>query len=232
MLELQSEDNEKKVELVGKADNEKQATKKQTVNKNMILNKDANIENTKSEGEAKREDEQYGKPNQQCQKHQKVIADETKTKEKEKENQGDKTAEEDQNHKNTSKTNKPDTKHFKLHQENLEDKKIEHKLKEEEQTENQKQLKGDDTEKNIEISCQKNKQKEITLRKNDERERNTGETEPQNITEDSEKEVCMGCNKYIETGVQCGSCYRWYHYRCDGTTEKEIKKLPRRNTHT
>ena len=64
MLELQSEDNEKKVEVVSKADNEKQATKKQTVNKNMILNKDANIENTKSEGEAKREDEQYGKLNQ------------------------------------------------------------------------------------------------------------------------------------------------------------------------
>ena len=107
----------------------RKATKEQTVNKNMILNKDANIENTKSEGEAKREDEQYGKPNQQCQKHQKVIADETKTKEKEKENQGDKTAEEDKNHKNTSKTSKPETKHFKLHQENLEDKKIEHKLK-------------------------------------------------------------------------------------------------------
>ena len=68
--------------------------------------------------------------------HQKIIADETKTKEKEKENQGDKTAE-DQNHKNISNT-KPDTKHFKLHQENLEDKKIEHKLKEEEQTGNRK----------------------------------------------------------------------------------------------
>ena len=137
MVELQSEDNEKKAEVVGKAGNNKeQATKEQTVNKNMILNKDGNIETTKSKGEAKREDQQYGKLNQQCQKHQKVIADETKTKEKEKENQGDRTAEEDKNHKNTSKTSKPETKHFKLHQENLEDKKIEHKLKEEEQTEN------------------------------------------------------------------------------------------------
>ena len=176
----------------------------------MILNKDANIENTKSEGEAKREDEQYGKPNQQCQKHQKVIADETKTKEKDKENQGDKTAE-DKNHKNTSKRSKLETKHFKLYQENLEDKKIEHNLKEEEQTGNQKQVKGDDTERNIETSSQMTKQKEITLRKNDERERNTGKTKPQNITEDSEKEIYMGCNKYVEAGVQCVSCYRWYH---------------------
>ena len=87
MFELQSEDNEKKAEVVGKADNEEQATKEQTIKKNMILNKDANIESTNSEGEAKREDEQYGKPNQQCQKHQKAIADETKTKEKQKENQ-------------------------------------------------------------------------------------------------------------------------------------------------
>ena len=94
MVELQSEDDEKKAEVVGKASNNKgQVTKEQTVNNYMILNKDANIENTKSEGEAKREDEQYGKPNQQCQKHQKVIADETKTKEKEEENQGDKTIE-------------------------------------------------------------------------------------------------------------------------------------------
>ena len=60
-------------------------------------------------------------------------------------------------------------------------------MKEEEQTENRKQLKGDDTEKNIEKSSQNNKQKEITIRKNDERERNTGETKPHNITEDSEK---------------------------------------------
>ena len=64
MVELQSEDIEKKAEAVEKADNEEQATKKQTVNKNMILNTDGNIENTKSEGEAKREDEQYGKLNQ------------------------------------------------------------------------------------------------------------------------------------------------------------------------
>ena len=61
-----------------------------------------------------------------------------------------------------------------------------------------------------ETSSQKNKQKEIT-RKNDERERNTGKTIPQNITEDSKKEIYMGCNKYVEAGVQCGSCYRWYH---------------------
>ena len=75
-----------------------------------------------------------------------------------------------------SKTMKPDIKHFKLHQENLEDKKIEYKLKEEQQTENRKQLKGDDTEKNIETSSQENKQKQITFRRNDEKERNTGET--------------------------------------------------------
>ena len=76
-----------------------------------------------------------------------------------------------------------------------------------------------------------NKQKEMTLRKNDGKERNTGKTKPQNITEDSEKEICMGCNKYGETHMQCGSCYRWYHYKCEGTNEKEIKKLYPEETH-
>ena len=41
---------------------------------------------------------------------------------------------------------------FKLYQENLEDKKIEHNLKEEEQTGNQRQVKGDDAERNIETN--------------------------------------------------------------------------------
>ena len=189
MVELQSEHSEKKAEVVGKADTEEQAIKEQTVNKRMILIKDVNLENTKSEGEGQREDEQYGKPSQQCQKLQKVIAGETKTKEKKK------------------------------------GQKIDHKLTEEEQTENRKQLKRDDTDKTIKTSSQNNKQKEITLRKNDEREKNSGKTKPQNITEESEKDIYIGCNKYVETGAQCESCYRWYHYKCEGTTEKKIKKL-------
>ena len=44
-----------KAEVVGKTDNNKeQTTEEQTKNKNMILYKDANIENTKSEEESKR----------------------------------------------------------------------------------------------------------------------------------------------------------------------------------
>ena len=58
-----------------------------------------------------------------------------------------------------------------------------------------------------------------------------GETKPQNITQDGEKEIYMGCNKYVETGVQCESCCRWYQYKCEGTTEKEIKKLYPEETH-
>ena len=59
-----------KAEVVGKAENNKeQATKEQTENKNIILDKDENTDSTKSEGEAKGEGEQYRKPNQQCQHH-------------------------------------------------------------------------------------------------------------------------------------------------------------------
>ena len=47
-------EDEKKAEVIGKADNNKeQPTKEQRKNKKkMILNKDENIENTKSAGEA------------------------------------------------------------------------------------------------------------------------------------------------------------------------------------
>ena len=51
------------------------------------------------------------------------------------------------------------------------------------------------------------------------------------MTEDGEKEICKGCNKYVETGAQCESCYRWYHDKCEGTTEQEIKKLYPEETH-
>ena len=44
------------------------------------MEKDENIENKKSEGEAKGEDRQHEKPNQQCQNHQRVTAAEIKTK--------------------------------------------------------------------------------------------------------------------------------------------------------
>ena len=125
----------------------------------MILNKDESMENTKSVGEAKGEDDHYGIPNPQCQKYQKVIAAETKTKDKEKENQGHKISTgKDKNHKNTSKTNKLETRHFNLLQEMLEGIKIEHGLKEEEQTENQQQLKEGDTE-NKKIAKRTNQKK-------------------------------------------------------------------------
>ena len=57
---MQSED-EKKAEVVRKADNNKeQATKEQRENKNMILNKNENTENTKSEGEANNREQNVG----------------------------------------------------------------------------------------------------------------------------------------------------------------------------
>ena len=118
---MQSKSNEKKVEVAGKRElNKEQVNKEQTENKNMILDKDENMENTKSEREAKGEDLKYRKPNQQCQKHQNITEAATKTKHRKKENHGDTTSmeEEKKNNKNINKTSKLQTRHFKLHQEN------------------------------------------------------------------------------------------------------------------
>lgn len=118
---MQSKSNEKKVEVAGKRElNKEQVNKEQTENKNMILDKDENMENTKSEREAKGEDLKCRKPNQQCQKHQNITAAATKTKHRKKENHGDTTSmeEEKKNNKNINKTSKLQTRHFKLHQEN------------------------------------------------------------------------------------------------------------------
>ena len=66
----------------------------------------------------------------------------------------------------------------------------------------------------------KEQSKRNSIKKYDKSERDIGETKPQNITklqkvtEESEKEIYMDYNKYVKTGVQCGSCYRWYHQKC------------------
>ena len=56
----------------------------------MELYKDESTENTKSEGEAKGKNGQYGNPYQQCQNHQKVTPADANTKYKEKEKHGKK----------------------------------------------------------------------------------------------------------------------------------------------
>ena len=35
-------------------------------------------------------------------------------------------------------------------------------------------------------------------------------------------ENCMKCDKYVETGVQCGYCQRWFHFKCEGITKEEV----------
>ena len=32
----------------------------------------------------------------------------------------------------------------------------------------------------------------------------------------------MKCDKYVETGVQCGYCQRWFHFKCEGITKEEV----------
>ena len=33
----------------------------------------------------------------------------------------------------------------------------------------------------------------------------------------------MKCDKYVETGKQCGNCQRWFNFKCEGTTKKVYK---------
>ena len=59
---------------------------------------------------------------------------------------------------------------------------------------------------------------------------NVKKTENYNIEkeqQDIKSENCMKCDKYVETGVQCGYCQRWFHFKYEGTTkEKVIQEYP------
>ena len=38
------------------------------------------------------------------------------------------------------------------------------------------------------------------------------------------RDICPICDKYVKTGVQCGDCQRWFHFKCENTTEEQVLK--------
>ena len=32
------------------------------------------------------------------------------------------------------------------------------------------------------------------------------------------------CNRPVKTGIECGICSRWFHYKCEGSTEERVLK--------
>ena len=41
--------------------------------------------------------------------------------------------------------------------------------------------------------------------------------------EEINKEICLCCNKYLETGLESEQCGNWFYYECEGTTEEQVK---------
>ena len=50
-------------------------------------------------------------------------------------------------------------------------------------------------------------------------------------TDINNRDVCPLCNRRIKTGIECGICSRWFHYKCKGTTEKKLLKEYPQGTH-
>ena len=47
----------------------------------------------------------------------------------------------------------------------------------------------------------------------------------------SNRDVCPLCNRPVKTGVECGICSRWFHYKCEGTTKERVLKEYPHETH-
>ena len=48
-----------------------------------------------------------------------------------------------------------------------------------------------------------------------------------NETRNAWRDACPICDKYVKTGVQCGYCQRWFHFKCENITEEQVlKKYP------
>ena len=47
----------------------------------------------------------------------------------------------------------------------------------------------------------------------------------------SNRDVCPLCNRPVKTGVECGICGRWFHYRCEGNREERVLEEYPHKTH-
>ena len=50
-------------------------------------------------------------------------------------------------------------------------------------------------------------------------------------TDINNRDACPVCNRSVKTGVECGICSKWFHYKCDGTTEERVIKEYPQETH-
>ena len=45
-----------------------------------------------------------------------------------------------------------------------------------------------------------------------------------NKTQNVMRDISPICDKYVKTGVQCGYCQKWFYFKCENTTEKQVSK--------
>ena len=50
-------------------------------------------------------------------------------------------------------------------------------------------------------------------------------------TDINNRDACPVCNRPVKTGVECGICSKWFHYKCEGTTEERVIKEYPQETH-
>ena len=54
---------------------------------------------------------------------------------------------------------------------------------------------------------------------------NSSELEKKTIeTQNVLRDICPIYDKYVKTVVQCGYCQRWFHFKCENTTEEQVLK--------
>ena len=46
------------------------------------------------------------------------------------------------------------------------------------------------------------------------------------------RDTCPICDKYVKPGVRYGYCQRWFHFKCENTTEEQVLKNTQQNNNT
>ena len=53
-----------------------------------------------------------------------------------------------------------------------------------------------------------------------------------NKTQNVMTDICPIYDKYVKTGVQCGYCQRWFHFKCENTITNKFQKNTQQNNNT
>ena len=64
----------------------------------------------------------------------------------------------------------------------------------------------------------------IEMKKRGKEDNINSELAQEKSTDIKNRDACSLCNRSVKTGIEYGICSRWFHHKCEGSTEERVLK--------